>query len=83
MRVFDYSELNVNSIDEIIVPPAMLSLTINKVSSNVAYSEDKVKISKSLRINLSAVASAFQENDLLKFLDDLKNTLENPFNISF
>ena len=82
MRVFDYSELNVNSIDEMLVPPAMLSLTVNKVQNTVAFIGDKVKVSKSFKIHLSAAASAFQEEHLLVFLDFLKSTIENPFNIS-
>jgi pyruvate/2-oxoglutarate dehydrogenase complex dihydrolipoamide acyltransferase (E2) component len=80
--VFDYSELNVNGIDELIVPPALLSLSLGKISSKVSFLDEKVSVSKNLNINLTAVVTAFEEEILSKFLEDIRNTIENPYNIS-
>ncbi len=82
VRLFDYSRLNVRSMDELVVPPALISLTINRVNSRLALIDDKVCVSKTFNINLTAVATAFEEEVLSQFLENIRNTIENPFTIS-
>jgi hypothetical protein len=82
VRLFDYSRLNVSSVNELVVPPALISLTINRVNSQLALIDDKVSVSRTFNINLTAVATAFEEEVLSQFLENIKNTIENPFSIS-
>jgi pyruvate/2-oxoglutarate dehydrogenase complex dihydrolipoamide acyltransferase (E2) component len=82
VRVFDYSLMNVSSVDELVVPPALISLTINRVNNRIALVDDKVSVSRTFNINLTAVATAFEEEVLSQFLENIKNTIENPFSIS-
>ena len=82
LRLFDYSELNANSIEEMLIPPALFSLTLNKISDNVSITDEKISVNKTFNIKLTSVATVFQEEDLSKFLNEIKNIVENPLNIS-
>jgi hypothetical protein len=74
--------MDVLNIDEIIVPPALLSLSIGKVYQKIIEAEGKISHARHLNLTLTGVATIFQEDSLTVLLEDLARYIQNPLNIS-
>lgn len=84
VRIYNYSDLNVNFIDQVLTPPALFSLTLGKIYSDFLVNEETNKVSqcKKMNIRLTATASAFDENELVELLSNLAKFLYNPLTIA-
>jgi hypothetical protein len=84
VRIYNYSELNVNFIDQIITPPALFSLTIGKIYKDFQIDNETDKFShcKKLNLRLTTTAAAFDENEVIDLLSNLAKFLNNPITIS-
>ena len=84
VRLYNYSELNVNFIDQILTPPALFSFTIGKVSHDFKIIEEtnEYKICKQINLRMTTCASVFDENLVIDLLTNLSKFLKNPLTIS-
>ena len=84
VRLYNYSDLNVNFIDQIITPPALFSVTIGKIYNDIQIDEETNKFSNCKKINLrlTSTASAFDENEIVDLLSNLAKFLNNPLTIA-
>ena len=82
IRLFNYSELDVLRADELIVPPALLSLSFSKVFNRLVQEEEKITHAKHLNLTLTGVATVFQEDTLTILLEDIVRHIEQPLTIS-
>lgn len=84
VRIYNYSELNINYIDQILTPPALFSLTLGKIRKDFEVNEDtnEFKICSKMQIRLTTCPSAFDENEIIDLLSKLRNLLDNPLTIS-
>jgi len=74
--------MDVLNIDEIIVPPALLSLSVGKVYHKIIEEEGKISHARHFNLTLTGVATIFQEDSLTVLLEDLVRYIQNPINIS-
>lgn len=83
-RIYNYSQLNINYIDQILTPPALFSLTMGKITKEFELNEDnnELKICSKMQIRLTTCPSAFDENEIIDLLSKLRNLLDNPLTIS-
>ncbi len=84
IRIFNYSESN-SDVEELIVPPSLLTLSIGGISSKLVSDEinkGKIKVSKSINLALTGVASVHKEEVLVQFLSDLCKIIDQPMTIS-
>jgi len=81
-RVFNYSEMDVLKVDEIIVPPALLSLSVGRVYHKIIEEEGKISHARHMNLTLTGAATIFQEDSLTVLIEDLVRNIENPLNIS-
>lgn len=82
-RLYNYSSLNVASVDEIITPPAMLSLTLGKIVKKPKIDEDnKLGVESTIVVKLSGVNTAYSEDELIKILFETSQYVNNPLTIS-
>lgn len=84
VRIYNYSELNVNFIDQVLTPPALFSLTLGKIFNDIQIDEETNKFShcKKMNLRLTATPSAFDENEVVELLTNLGKFLNNPLTIS-
>lgn len=84
VRIYNYSELNVNFIDQILTPPSLFSLTIGKIYNDFQIDEESNKFynSKKMNLRLTTTSSAFDENEIVDLLSNLAKFLNNPLTIS-
>ena len=84
VRIYNYSELNVNFIDQVLTPPALFSLTLGKIFQDFLVDEETNKFShcKKMNIRLTSTASAFDENEVVDLLSNLAKFLNNPLTIA-
>jgi hypothetical protein len=67
------------------VPPSLLTLSIGGISTQLTTDETKpgkIKLSKSVKLTLTGVASVHKEEVLVQFLSDLSKLIEQPMTIS-
>lgn len=84
IRIFNYIESNSN-VEELIVPPSLLTLSIGGISNQLVADESKngkINVSKTINFTLTGVASIHKEEVLVKFLSDLTKLIEQPMTIS-
>jgi hypothetical protein len=74
--------LDVTGVDELIIPPALLSLTLGKIQNKITEVDGKVQFSRQMNIHLSGIGTVFQEVVLSELLGNIVNLLEQPLNIS-
>ncbi len=84
VRIYNYTELNVNFIDQVLTPPALFSLSLGKMYQDFLIDEETNNIShcKKMNLRLTTTASAFDENDVVVLLSNLAKFLNNPLTIS-
>ena len=84
VRVYNYSELNLNYIDQVLTPPALFSFTLGKIFNAFQIDEETNKLSncKKMNVRLTSTASAFDENEVVELLSNLAKFLNNPLSIS-
>lgn len=84
IRVYNYSEMNINYIDQILTPPALFSLTIGKIYNDFSVDDQTNSFfnCKKVNLRLTSTASAFDENEIVDLLNQLTKLLTNPITIS-
>jgi len=84
VHVYNYSELNLNYIDQVLTPPALFSFTLGKIFNAFQIDEETNKLSncKKMNVRLTSTASAFDENEVVELLSNLAKFLNNPLSIS-
>lgn len=84
VRIYNYAELNIKFIDQILTPPALFSLTIGKIYNDFQIDEESNKFTncKKMNLRLTTTASAFDENEVIELLSNLAKFLNNPLTIS-
>ena len=84
VRLYNYSQLKVNFIDQILTPPALFSLTLGKIKKEFGVNEEtnEIKICNKMQIRLTTCPSAFDENEIIDLLSSLRSFLDNPLTIS-
>ena len=84
IRIYNYSQLNINYIDQILTPPALFSLTMGKIIKDFCLNDDtnEVKICTKMQIRLTTCPSAYDENEIIDLLSKLRNLIDYPLRIS-
>jgi len=67
----------------LIIPPALLTLTIGGISNKLQINEEKsIFVYKSLNYSFTAATNAYEDDVIAQFISDLNNIIENPMLIS-
>lgn len=84
VRIYNYSNLKVNFIDQILTPPALFCITMGRINKDFGVNEDtnEIEICNKMNIRLTTCPSAFDENEIIDLLGNLRNLLNNPLTIS-
>ncbi len=82
MRIFNYSGVDVLRVDELIVPPALLSLSIGTIHKKLIENGEKVNFADHCNLTLTGAATLFQEEVLSEFLENIVKLIEQPLSIS-
>lgn len=70
-------------IDELIVPPALMSFSIGKPFKEIVEEEEgKINVSSFLTLNMTGVSSFIPEEDLCELLSNVAKVIESPLQLA-
>jgi hypothetical protein len=86
LRIYNYSKLSIHSVNELLAPPCLLSLSLGGIYNQVKSSnEDNLNnfiLTKAIDIKLTGAFTVFEETLLSEFLGKLSQIVEQPYLIS-
>jgi len=69
-------------VDELIVPPSLLSLSIGKTFNRIIDEGEKISHARHVNLTLTGVATVFEEDSMTNLLQGIVNLIEQPLSIS-
>lgn len=73
-----------SNVDELLIPPSLLTLSFGHIIKDLVSDEinTNIKVASKIKISLTGVATAFEEDVLIHFLSNITSLIEQPLRIS-
>ena len=74
--------MDILRVDELIVPPSLLSLSIGKAFNRIIEQGEKLTHARYVNLTLTGVGTVYQEDSLTVLLENIVKQIEEPLTIS-